>query len=576
MKFKSKLGFAALEELTETQAPEDTGTTDDAAAADAGAAAPGADAAAADTGAAAPAPDATPAADPAADAAQADAGAAAAAGDDAGAGAGAGDDAAAAAAGDDAAATDPAAAAADAQSAEDGAAASAADAATQAADATGEPTDAVGEDEVGDAEAEQVEGEMEAVDQIEDQAGDVQDDVEKLADATESLDGCVAILDAAAQRGGLDIYGASFLRNNLNTVTKSLKVKPLMIPALEDMETPSAKIDGAQGAKDQILAFIKRILTTIKQAFERLGQWIVETYKRLTNAFAAIEARATKLAERVKAAKMKEGKLESKSLATKLSINGRTVDDLPKFLTELAAFAKTLNDPKTYAPYLEAVDLAEEMLKTPEKADELKGKISEVLGKWASALEAVGHKSSFPAADLQLNANAGPNGKLVTFSLLDNQMLKTSIPTAADAIRGLSSTVESTKADSGATSVEALDQAAAGKICALVADLAKAAREASEGNRGGVKELTGEIKKRSDTIGAMANVALGQIMDEAEIKSAGLRKTLLFVNTLLMSAPKLPIHAVNRALPRDLGYALDYVAASLGGAAEAAPAAAAA
>jgi hypothetical protein len=520
--------------------------------------------------------DATPPADgaaaPDADAAAGDAAGAAATGDDATPPADDGstppaDDGSTPPA-DDAAATDPAAAADAAQAADDNAAASASDAAAADAASTGEPTDAVGEDaDLGDAEAEEVEGEMDAVDEIEDQEEDVQDDVSKLTDATESLEGCVAILDAAAQRGGLDLYGASLLRNNLNTVTKSLKVKPLLIPALEDLETPSAKIDGANGAKDQIVAFIKRVIKAMQEAFARLGQWIVETYKRLTNAFSAVEARANKLAERVKASKMVEGQIDSKALAKKLTAGGVAVDDLSKYLNDLAAFAKAMNDPKTYAPYLEAIDFAEEMLKTPEKEEELRGKISEALGKWATQMEAIGHRASFKPADVAIGSNENVL-KILAFALLDNQVLVSTIPSTAEGIRGMTSSVSNASADAGSASVPALDQAAAGKICAQVAELAKAAKEAVDGGRGGIKELNAELKKRNDTISAMANSALGQIMDEAGIKSEKFRKAAVFCNSLLMTAPKLPIHAVNRALPRSLGYALDYVAASLGGAAE--------
>ncbi|BAW19215.1 hypothetical protein [Ralstonia phage RP31] len=579
MKFKSALGMAALEEFNEEdQAPgagesgeAKTDGADGAAAAaapasgEAGAAGGEAGAAGGEAGGeGGESGAAAGAAGEGGEAGGAAAGAAeggAAEGGEAGAGAGEGGETGAAAGGEAGEGGDPAASAAAATSADDTQAAQAAAAATSAAEATGEPAAAAGGaegEDVGEAEAEEVEGEMEAVDQIEDKEGDVQEDVEKLEAATESLEGCVAILDAAAQRGGLDIYGASLLRNNVNTVTRSLKVKNLMLPALEDMETPSAKIDGANNAKDQVVAFIKRILAAIGTAFDNLAKWAVETYQRLTNAFVAVERRAEKLSERVKNSKMKDGSIDSKSLATKMSVNGAPVKDIAGFVANLGKAAEKLNDPKAYKQYLEALALCEELVKNPEKDEEIRGKISGVLARWASEMEKSGDDRSLPEGTSVEGCTS------FGVSLFDNQVLVTSIPNSTAGIGKMSSVVASTKKAEGA-SLPALNSNEATKVCAQVLAVAKAVREASEGNRGGVKELNTEIKKYKDTIAALSQSHLGSAAAEGGI-AAKARQVMLFINSILMVTPKMPIHAINRALPRNLSYALDYVAASLAGA----------
>ena len=419
---------------------------------------------------------------------------------------------------------------------------------------------------------------MAEVDQIEEKTNDVQEDVEKLEAATESLEGCVAILDAAVQRGGLDIFGASLLRNNVNTVTKSLKVKPLMLPALEDMETPSSKIDGAATAKDQIVAFIERINEATKSAFVRIGEWIVETYKRLTDAFVAVERRAQKLAERVKASKMKEGKLDNKALASKLVAEGKPVEDLNAFLTKLGDYCKYLNDPKSYKLYLEAIDKCEELVKNPEKDEEIRGQISAILGKWAKEMSKHATDATAAARWESIFSGAGNSSlmkqvKVFGIFLLANQSLGVTIPDTAEGVNLMSTTIVPAKNKVEASDVEALDQAAALKICATVAAIAKEIRESGESNKGGVKELVAEIAKRKDTIVAMTKVAA-----DAAMKDIGMgektRKAVGFVNSMFIKSPGLPVHAINRAMPRNLSIALDYVAASIGGAAEAEQAAA--
>ena len=137
----------------------------------------------------------------------------------------------------------------------------------------------------------------------------------------------------------------------------------------------------------------------------------------------------------------------------------------------------------------------------------------------------------------------------------------------------MSTTIVPAKNKVEANDVEALDQAAALKLCATVAAIAKEIRESGESNKGGVKELVAEISKRKDTILAMTNVVADEVMKDAGMGEKT-RKVVGFINSMFIKTPNLPVHAINRAMPRNLSVALDYVAASLGGAAEAEKAAA--
>ena len=276
---------------------------------------------------------------------------------------------------------------------------------------------------------------------------------------------------------------------------------------------------------------------------------------------------------------MKEGKIDNKSLATKMIAVDEPVTDLADFLTKLADAAKYLNDPKTYKLYLDAIDKCEEMAKNPEKSEEIRGEISTILDKWAEEISKHGKDQTMQArftAALSGNSAEHTASKMVKFfavPLLNAQGLLVTIPESAEGINGLSANVRDAVKKPTAGDLNALDQAAAEKVCQAVIQIAKEARESSVNNKGGVKELISEIEKRKTTIVAMANAA-GEKMGESAGVPESVRKAIAFINTMLLSAPKLPVHAINRALPRNLGYALDYVAASLGGAAEAEPAAA--
>ena len=436
------------------------------------------------------------------------------------------------------------------------------DAAVAAADATGEPGEAVGE--VVDPDAEIVDEQMDAIDDIQEESSDVEEDVDTLTEATESLEVCVAALEAAIETGGLDMIGSTLLRNNLNTVTRHLKVKQLLIPALEDMESPSAKIDAASTTKDQIVAFIRRIIDTIKSAFVRFGQWIVETYKRLTDAFVALERRAETLAAKVSKSTMKEGQMDNAGLAKKLMLGDKPATDVPAYLTTLDKFAKYLNEPGTYKPYLSAIDECETLLKDAAKEEEARGKITAQLNTWS---EAIAKQADGITTGGDSKALPAPGGTSQTKSfgvtLLDGQQLNVVLPLEAGSIGAMNAAVSNGTAAAPGGSVEALDKAEAAKICDLVTAISKSTRESSAGNKAGVKTLMSELDKRKSTIVAMSS-AMGDRATKEGGDSAAYRKIVIFINTMLMSGMKLPVHGLNRALPRNLSIALDYVAASIG------------
>lgn len=420
--------------------------------------------------------------------------------------------------------------------------------------------------ELVDPEAETVESELSEADDIGDDMDETADDVENLDIAAESLENLVAGLESAMETGGLNFAGGVIARNNLNTVTRFLKVNSLVVPALEDMESPSAKINAASTMKDSIVKFIQNIIKAIKDAAMRFADWIVQTYKRLTNANEALKARAEKLLERVNASDMKTDKIENVKLVDSISSGGVAISDLGVFAAGMYKAAEYMNSPGTYSGYVDALGQCEEMLKSPEREEEIRGKISETLNKWATGFESHAINITGYAREVKHDgANVNKvldNSKSFMIPLLRNEAVYVVLPESAEAVALMNATVNKFGDDGKITSVNPLDKAAAVKLCKAIIEHADKLIKSAEENRGGVKELQANIAKyRDTTLTLMMNLLDGKPQNQSDEKS---RKIGLFIVKLLTSAARLPVHAINRAIPRSMGAILDLVAASLG------------
>lgn len=442
-----------------------------------------------------------------------------------------------------------------------------ADASVSDVDNAGEPpTEETGE--LVDPEAEVVEDELSGVDDIQDDVDETTEDVENLDIAAESLENLVAGLESAMETGGLGFAASTIARNNLNTVTRFLKVSNVLIPAMEDMESPSAKIEAASSMKDSIVKFIQGIIKAIKDAAMRFADWIVQIYKRLTNANQALKARAEKLLERVNSSEMKTDKIENGKLVDSISSGGVAIADLAVFAAGMGKAVEYMNSPSTYSGYVDAIGQCEEMLKSPEREEEIRGKISETLSKWAVGLESHAVNVTGYAREAKHPGNTGKiidNTKSFLIPMLRNEAIFVIVPESAEAVAYMEATANKFGDGGKVTGVNPLDKAEAIKLCNVVIEQANNAIKSAEENRGGVKELQANIAKHRDTVLALSlNLVHGKAQNANEEKG---RKIGIFIAKMLTSSSRLPIHAINRAAPRSYSAILDLVAASLGGAA---------
>lgn len=556
MKFKSKLGTMALEELgqevagegEENQKPEGTDATGEAGAAEGGAAAGaaegGAEGGAAEGGAAE----------------GGEAGATGGAeGGEAGAGEGAGEGGA-----------EGGADAGDAGTQE-------ADAAVAAVDAVSEEEPVIGESaEAGDT-AEVISEEMAAADDAGDKAEATVDDVESLQEATEALTTTLDILQASMQTGGLTAPGAMLLRQNLRMACESINQPgdAILLPAMEDAETPTSRLGMAGDAIDAIKKFVARVMKTIAEAYQTFSSFIAKLWASLTDANKRLKARAEKLKAMAKGAEFNET-ITSKRLIESLRLGGK-VPNLVEAAKVTNEGARFLCDASSYNEYLAALraiengtkaekneaDIAAEAnkhLESLEKSISAKTRGLIVLSAWDSGRSLAAIKSS------------GTQREAVLFG---NRSVVLWVPSKVEELGGLGGTsTDSLRSAGNARSedqIQGLDEKQCVAICDEVIKTCDFLISNANGSKS-VAEFNAEIKKHSDAIMTRVENAIDASRKSGTQMPEVVKKASTWAQKAMYSLPQLPCSKVARAIPGSNSILLDAVAASLKKATAAAPA----
>jgi hypothetical protein len=417
-----------------------------------------------------------------------------------------------------------------------------------AAEGTGGEGDEVADgltDEADAALSEEIETSMGEVDAAAGEVADVEADVETMNDALESLDNCNAILRRSIQRGGLNQDGAALLRNNLNTVTKNLKIRPLALPALEDLEDPSAKIDAADTAASQVTGLMQRISETVRGGLKHFGEWISNQAAQLTDVYARLEKRADLLGQRAQNAEAdKGGEVDAKGLIA----GGQPVQNLVKYLQGLEKSVVALGQAQTYDSYIQLLDTAEELVKNPAQAEELAATATKQLLAFRKKIASVSAQGQ--------GENAGG-----AVHFLGNRSVQFVIPGDLNDLAGFSSkTVYGGDGAEGA--VPALKQKEVVAVCAKVKELAGNFRQSLSEANGNIKQINKRISDKMSVI-----VDLSSRLDAKDGESGGsVRKAANWVSRIVTTSSKLPAHAVYAEVPRTLSLALDFANKSIGAA----------
>lgn len=408
----------------------------------------------------------------------------------------------------------------------------------------GEVADELG-DEADAALSEEIESSMGEVDAAAGEVADVESDVETMNDALESLDNCNAILRRSIQRGGLNQDGAALLRNNLNTVTRNLKIKPLALPALEDLEDPSAKIDAADTAASQVTGLMQRISETVRGGLKHFGEWIATQAAQLTDVYARLEKRADLLGQRASNAESdKGGEVEAAGLVA----GGQPVQNLVKYLQGLEKSVVALGQAQTYDSYIQLLDTAEELVKNPGQAEELAATATKQLLAFRKKIASVSAQGQ--------GENAGG-----AVHFLGNRSVQFTIPGDLNDLAGFSSkTVSGGEAQAGA--IPALKQKEVVAVCAKVKELAGNFRQSLAEANGNIKQINKRISDKMSVI-----VDLSSRLDAKDGEAGGsVRKAANWVSRIVMTSSKLPAHAVYAEVPRTLSLSLDFASKCIGNA----------
>lgn len=444
-------------------------------------------------------------------------------------------------------------------------------ASTAAADAVadvGEPP--VGEDvEGGDAAATVAE---ELAD-VEAAAGDLEDgaaDIEQLQAATEHLTDVIAIVQASMQTGGMDPIASMLVRKHVSVALESLDqpLDTIMLPALEDAETPSAKIGMAGDAIDAIKKFLARIAKAAADGFVKFGEWIATIWTRLTDANKSIKARAEKLRTMIKGATMADAVTSGsviKGLASINESNGFPKDPL-KDIQKSYELMKFVADATNYKPLVDTVELLQVQSRSNISAEALAVKADEILSKMNARFVKEFNDSGLlfkndDGGDMNAStiAAALPGLRVVTCVVPQNLKALTSTGSAALKIPSI---MYSPKTES----VPALTAQEADKLCAMVIDACEWNISNNANRSKSLVEFNATMKKSVDKLNELAK-AEAEIAIKQGAKEGLNEGVLRFIANaslkLFNATPRLPGYTISRVIPGMSSAALDFVAASI-------------
>lgn len=430
--------------------------------------------------------------------------------------------------------------------------------------------------EAGDT-AEVISEEMAAADEAGDKAEATVDDVESLQEATEALTTTLDILQASMQTGGLTAPGAMLLRQNLRMACESINQPgdAILLPAMEDAETPTSRLGMAGDAIDAIKKFVARVMKTIAEAYQTFSAFISKLWASLTDANKRLKARAEKLKAMAKGAEFNET-ITSKRLIESLRLGGK-VPNLVEAAKVTNEGARFLCDASSYNEYLAALRAIE----NGTKAEKNEADIAAEANKHLESLEkAVSAKTRGLLVlslwdDGRSLAALKSGGKQREAVLFGNRSVVLWVPTKVEELGGLGSTSTDSLRSTGNGRTEDQIQGLDEKQCVAICDEVIKTCDFLIANANGSKsiaEFNAEIKKHSDAIMTRVENAIDASRKSGTQMPEVVKKASTWAQKAMYSLPQLPCSKIARAIPGSNSILLDAVAASLKKATAAAPA----
>lgn len=452
--------------------------------------------------------------------------------------------------------------------------ADAADAAETNADA--EEAEAIGEIPVGeaadvDSTEDIIADDMEQAEEAAEKTEDIAEDLAKLQEASESLQDTMDILQSSLQRGGLDASGAMLLRQNLKMSLESLDLPAdsILLPALEDAETPSSRMGMVNDAWEAIKKFLARIKQAIVNGYKKFTEWLSKIWTHLTDAYTRLLKRAEKLKGMLKGAEMAT---EIKGLANKYAFyfGSRPTADFAAEAIRYCECSVKLGNASLYQPYLDALKAIEDGTKAKKSAEEIKVEANKHLETMRRDVLSASQKFLIDPQDYGLRS-AGAKASGGSLSVLIGPGRRTVAiwtPRTIEEIGGFVAKPAGQVAglDLSNRTFKALTNQEAVKVVDKVIETAKFFQENRSKNKESASKFAESVKKQSDDIMTYVNAAIeaGTKGDEdANAIKKALRSAAQWTASATYSLPKLPVFAVASFVPGSLSSILGVVAASI-------------
>lgn len=452
--------------------------------------------------------------------------------------------------------------------------ADAADAAETNADA--EEAEAIGEIPVGeaadvDSTEDIIADDMEQAEEAAEKTEDIAEDLAKLQEASESLQDTMDILQSSLQRGGLDASGAMLLRQNLKMSLESLDLPAdsILLPALEDAETPSSRMGMVNDAWEAIKKFLARIKQAIVNGYKKFTEWLSKIWTHLTDAYTRLLKRAEKLKGMLKGAEMAT---EIKGLANKYAFyfGSRPTADFAAEAIRYCECSVKLGNASLYQPYLDALKAIEDGTKAKKSAEEIKVEANKHLETMRRDVLSASQKFLIDPPDYGLRS-AGAKASGGSLSVLIGPGRRTVAiwtPRSIEEIGGFVAKPAGQVAglDLSNRTFKALTNQEAVKVVDKVIETAKFFQENRSKNKESASKFAESVKKQSDDIMTYVNAAIeaGSKGDEdANAIKKALRSAAQWTASATYSLPKLPVFAVASFVPGSLSSILGVVAASI-------------
>lgn len=425
----------------------------------------------------------------------------------------------------------------------------------------------IGAEVEGGESANAIADEMADVDAVAEKAEGASEDLEKLQSATEELSSTVDILQASLQRGGLDPYGSMLLRRNLRMALESIDQdqNSILLPALEDAETPSSRMGMVGDAIDAIKKFLARIGKAIADGFKKFTAWLGEIMAKLTSAFAGLKARATRLKEMAKGAEMTD-QIVSKGVLKSFVFGNTLTKDFFKASQEYCDAAKVLADASTYEGYLSALGAMEKGVKDNKTSEEIEVAVNAELTKLYESVSKVSKRYLILFGEHQYRGSAQRemDSARMVLSGPGNRVNVLWIPTSLKDIGALGATTARLESVAPPSAVPALDEKQAIALCDKIIETCDWFQSSASATKQSAARFSEEVKKQSDAIMVHVNAAIEtRDTDKGPVQATMARSVGSWVSRMGYSLPKLPCYAVSRSAPGAMGDILDVVAASI-------------